>query len=107
MRSVCRTVTSNAVDRWRVVFEVANAESRLRPLEGIRGLAVLLVFFVHFHSIFSDYVKFGSPVFRISEALGTVGHAGVDLFFSLSGFLIYGAVCRSRYSIVGFLRRRL
>jgi peptidoglycan/LPS O-acetylase OafA/YrhL len=76
-------------------------------MEGMRGLAVLLVFFVHFHGLFSPYLQTHSPLFGASLFLGTIGHAGVDLFFLLSGFLIYGIVIQQGGSVFRFLKRRV
>jgi len=76
-------------------------------MEGARGLAVLLVFFVHFHSIFGKELASGSSLAFFSRYLGTIGHVGVDLFFVISGFLIYGTVITKPPSILKFWKRRV
>jgi peptidoglycan/LPS O-acetylase OafA/YrhL len=43
----------------------------------------------------------------VSRYAGTVGHSGVDLFFVLSGYLIYGATIRHAAPFARFLRRRV
>jgi peptidoglycan/LPS O-acetylase OafA/YrhL len=75
-------------------------------MDGARGLAVLLVFFVHYDAIFAGYAA-GSPWSQaLSGFLGTIGHAGVELFFVLSGYLIYGIVLPRPIHYGRFLRRR-
>lgn len=76
-------------------------------MEGLRGLAVLLVFFVHFHALFGETLARGSWSHRVLEFLGTIGNAGVDLFFVMSGFLIYGALIRRETPFWSFMRRRV
>jgi peptidoglycan/LPS O-acetylase OafA/YrhL len=76
-------------------------------MEGVRGFAVILVFFVHYHSLFSHLLYENSFNYHISNFLGTVGSVGVDLFFVLSGYLIYGAVVRKPVRYVDFARRRV
>lgn len=75
-------------------------------MEGLRGLAVLLVFFVHFHALFGIYLS-SRLAFRVSEFLGTVGNSGVDLFFVMSGYLIYGALIRREVGYFKFTSRRV
>lgn len=79
----------------------------LLAMEGLRGLAVLLVFFVHF----SDQMRALSGLSNIGtsllEAVAQVGHAGVDLFFVLSGYLIYGSLIRRPVAFVPYAKRRL
>lgn len=58
--------------------------TRIRGFDGLRALAVLAVFFSH---------RF-APLY--DRALG---HAGVLVFFALSGFLIVGILTRARESI--------
>ncbi len=93
--------------RFADIYETESGTSRIIPMEGVRGWAVLLVFFVHFHGAFGKYVSPGSPLFHVSEFLGNVGGTGVDLFFVISGYLIYGAVIRSKFNYARFLRRRV
>jgi peptidoglycan/LPS O-acetylase OafA/YrhL len=61
-------------------------------LDGIRGLAILLVLSVHF----VGDVKPTSPVEQAAVKLANYGVWGVDLFFVLSGFLITGILLRAR-----------
>lgn len=69
----------------------------LRELDGIRGIAVLLVFFHHvcFTSIqpegWNPFIVFLHNIFRY-------GASGVDVFFVLSGFLITSLLIRARRS---------
>jgi len=59
---------------------------QIESLDGLRGIAILLVMFYHF----------GAPVFHVRHLDGafavgaSFGWVGVDLFFVLSGFLITG-----------------
>jgi exopolysaccharide production protein ExoZ len=100
-------------DRWNLARRLADfyampgGQGRTAALEGIRGLAIVLVFFVHYHSLFADYVKSDRVSYGISQFAGLVGHCGVDLFFVLSGFLIYGMLLRSRMPYRQFMRRRI
>ena len=67
---------------------------RIPALDGIRGLAILLVMFLHFAD--------RSPPIGLANRLYTqvtgIGWIGVDLFFVLSGFLITGVLIDSRKS---------
>lgn len=60
--------------------------SHIRALDGVRGLAVLLVLFCH-ATMLTDLP--GAPG-KLYLALARISWAGVDLFFVLSGFLITG-----------------
>jgi peptidoglycan/LPS O-acetylase OafA/YrhL len=79
----------------------------LPALDGIRGLAILLVTAYRFN-IGPDYDRFpGSLLFRVLHH----GDVGVDLFFVLSGFLItgilYDAKGKDRYFRNFYARRGL
>src|SRR5258708_4934434 len=87
-------------------FEVQAGAARLLPMEGMRGLSALLVFFVHFHALFGSRIE-QSPVHLISLSLATLGHCGVDVFFALSGFIIYGMLLRKPHGYFSFVRRRI
>ena len=61
-------------------------------LDGVRGLAILLVLFVHF---VGDAPAHGAAE-RVVVKLANYGVWGVDLFFVLSGFLITGLLVDAR-----------
>lgn len=95
------------LDRIADLYETDSSPQRIVPMEGLRGWAVLLVFFVHFHGAFKGFATPGSTLFYVSQFLGSVGGTGVDLFFIISGYLIYGAVVSPRFGYGRFLRRRV
>lgn len=65
-----------------------------RALDGLRGIAILLVLFFH---LFPQYISFG--------------YIGVDIFFVLSGFLItqiiYTKLLKQDFSFLEFYRNRV
>lgn len=74
------------------------------PLDGLRGLAILLVLAHHFSIVRSD-ASFDAGVLNLLHN----GWIGVDLFFVLSGFLITGILIDTRDSeryFVSFYARR-
>jgi peptidoglycan/LPS O-acetylase OafA/YrhL len=110
MRTGMRQFRIHESRPWRFAvrnFQPADASSRIVPMEGLRGFAVLLVFLVHWHTLFSQYAGPASLTWRLSEFGFAIGNAGVDLFFVLSGSLIYGAVLRRKIDITKFLGRRV
>ncbi len=60
-------------------------------LDGVRGIAVLMVMILHFY----DPVEARSPFGPLTKLIEN-GGAGVDLFFVLSGFLITGILVSSK-----------
>src|SRR5262245_34107051 len=62
-------------------------------LDGIRGLAILLVMATHF-----TLIEKGPWIDECVAAVGRFGWCGVDLFFVLSGFLITGILYDSKGS---------
>lgn len=78
-------------------------------LDGIRGLAILLVMLYHF-SRWAAPSAVGLPA-NVFEILAFGGWIGVDLFFVLSGFLISGilldTLASPRYFQSFFVRRTL
>ena len=61
----------------------------VRPMEGLRGFAVFLVFLVHYVTLVKPWVTANPILLDFSSKLHSIGNAGVDLFFVLSGYLIY------------------
>jgi exopolysaccharide production protein ExoZ len=94
-------------ERLEAIYGSAAAPSRILPMEGVRGFAVLLVFCVHFNVLFRHWTIAGGPSARLWSFLGAIGHSGVDLFFVLSGFLIYAAVLNPKTRFGRFMRRRV
>src|ERR1700731_502588 len=89
------------------LFDQSSESSWLKPIEGMRGFAAFLVFFVHFDALFGAYVPRGSTSSRISRFAGAFGNTGVDMFFVISGFLIYGIIIRRSPGYWDFMRRRI
>jgi peptidoglycan/LPS O-acetylase OafA/YrhL len=69
-------------------------QPRVPELDGIRGIAILLVVLLHY---FWEATAPGTPPAFILDMLG-IGWTGVDLFFVLSGFLIGGILIDNRDS---------
>jgi len=65
---------------------------RLPGLDGLRGLAILMVMAVHFVGNATPL----TPAERFAVKLSSYGVLGVDLFFVLSGFLITGLLLDAR-----------
>lgn len=59
---------------------------RLRPLDGLRGVAILLVLFYHVWDQLGVALALPANLFPLSFLLA--GNTGVTLFFLLSGFLV-------------------
>ena len=84
-----------------------SSSKRIVELDGLRGIAILLVLVWHFFAIpLRENHGFLSRAFA---AAGILTWSGVDLFFVLSGFLIGGILLDSvdspRYFKVFYLRR--
>ena len=70
---------------------IANSKTRLRELDFLRGIAIILVIFRH--QLLFDF-------------LHTMGWIGVDLFFVLSGFLVSGLLFKE-YQKFGSIKPKL
>jgi peptidoglycan/LPS O-acetylase OafA/YrhL len=78
----------------RPVAQSRVSERYIPALDGIRGLAILLVLFHHFRFLLE-------PIYRSQHVLLLLadgGWCGVELFFVLSGFLITGILLDTRES---------
>ncbi len=72
------------------------SDQRIRELDGLRGVAVLMVLAWHFIGCMTN-PTLGGVNFAIHAAT-IFGRTGVDLFFVLSGFLIIGILIDNRES---------
>lgn len=90
-------------------FELGRDGGRgnLPAMEGLRGLAVFLVFLTHYVTLSQPWVATGGTTATVAHSLHTIGNVGVDLFFVLSGYLIYGALLRRQQPFLPYLGRRI
>lgn len=83
-------------------------ENRIKELDGLRGIAVVLVMALH---VFKRAAYFTEhPVLETFTQFTTVGWVGVDIFFTLSGFLITSILLKSKadeYYFRNFYIRRM
>ena len=81
----------------------------LPPLDGLRGVAILMVLLFHVWRVPGGGVS--GPVSHAIENFASIGWTGVELFFVLSGFLITGILLDARqatnYFRVFYARRVL
>lgn len=97
-------------DRWLAThFELGRGgkEANVRPMEGLRGVAVFLVFLVHYVGLSHPWIAGNESLAGLAEHVHTIGNTGVDLFFVLSGYLIYGSLVRREQPFLPFMRRRI
>ena len=90
-------------------FELARGGEahNVRPMEGMRGFAVFLVFLVHYVTAMEPWLTKSSLTFSIATGMNRIGHTGVDLFFVLSGYLIYGSLIAKKQEFPRFFWRRV
>src|SRR5438046_5639978 len=94
------------MDRASAEVDRSLERGHILALDGLRGIAILLVVFSHF---VSNLHLTASGIAYVPIALGHAGWTGVDLFFVLSGFLITGILVDARgspYYFKAFYARR-
>ncbi|MEI8207711.1 MAG: acyltransferase [Methylococcales bacterium] len=89
------------------IFDLSDAQGRIKSMEGLRGVAILIVFLCHFDVLIVKNLSVQHFFSVTSATIGRVGTAGVDLFFVLSGFLIYRAALRPNLRYFDFISRRM
>jgi peptidoglycan/LPS O-acetylase OafA/YrhL len=77
---------------------LSNRSRRIPELDGLRGIAILLVLIYHFVIIPGGLSVASASLPAYLIALGKLSWSGVDLFFVLSGFLIGGILLDARTS---------
>jgi exopolysaccharide production protein ExoZ len=90
-------------------FELARGgnEQNVRPMEGLRGFAVFLVFLVHYVTLARPWIGDHPVLLMGASRIHALGNTGVDLFFVLSGFLIYGTLIARPHDFLRFMARRV
>jgi len=85
--------TGNTPDGKSHLSPVWEMGKHCPELDGVRGLAILMVTMYRFTKEFDFSLH---PLLGATKAFFLVGETGVDLFFVLSGFLITGILIQSR-----------
>src|SRR5436190_14494061 len=80
------------MDTPLTIEEKRTGHGWIPALDGIRGLAILMVMLFHY----SPELDRSNPIERVAGSFCGYGWTGVDLFFVLSGFLITGILLESR-----------
>lgn len=86
-----RTAASQGDSYINLAESLAPSQRHIRALDGLRGLAVLLVMF---HHILLDQGQ--TPLDQVIRSVRGIGWIGVEFFFALSGFLITRILFDSR-----------
>lgn len=96
------------MDWFARTFELSRGDGgNVRSMEGLRGFAVLLVFLVHFLTLGGKWYTDSLGLTAVIDSVRMIGNAGVDLFFVLSGYLIYGSLMQRAHPFGKFMSRRI
>lgn len=104
-----RSIIKMNIGNWLNEFYLLNEKSRNKSIEGFRGVAVLLVFNVHFFGNFAQKKYYSGSSGFLNGLFGTLhaGMIGVDIFFVLSGFLVWKILFIDKRSNARYFRSRL
>ena len=99
---------SKYLNSLKTIFEIKRGgQGNISCLEGLRGFAVLLVFLVHYIVLGVPALQNGSWSYYIVYPLHIIGKTGLDIFFLMSGYLIYGSLIRKEKPFAPFFARRI
>ncbi len=79
---------------------------RVPQVDTLRGIAALLIFFVHYHALMGHWLIPGSASGTLADMLESIAHSGTDLFFTLSGYLIYRSLMAREQPVARYILRR-
>ncbi|HEY6727914.1 MAG TPA: acyltransferase [Polyangiaceae bacterium] len=81
---------------------MVNSSSVVAPVQALRAVAAWLVVYHHYVQVFYDFKHPG----RVARLFASFGNFGVDIFFVVSGFVMYYALhTRNRSAGVFFVER--
>jgi len=99
---------TSVINKLNEIFMVSHHNhNTIAPMEGLRAFAAFLVFLVHFAAQSQVWVPNSSFTAEIIFNLRFIGATGVDLFFVLSGYLIYGMLIRKSVKLNTYIYRRV
>ena len=81
--------------------------TRISAIEGLRAFAVLLVFMVHYTTLIKPWVDVNKIGATFYDFLHYYGNFGVELFFIISGYLIYSIVIKHNFNVADYLVKRI
>ncbi|MDP2902559.1 MAG: acyltransferase [Methylovulum sp.] len=102
-----------AINQWlKNTFELVHShdnKKNISSMEGIRGIAAFLVFIEHYVAVLEEKIGISQQhfVYELYLWFRNIGSVGVDLFFVLSGYLIYGAIISKHRAFMPYILRRI
>lgn len=80
---------------------------RLHELDGLRGISIFMIAFMYHFKYVYGIEEMNNPIF---EKICSYGYLGVELFFGISGFLMFSLYFKSKCKeegFYGFIKQRL